>query len=158
MSQQKPANPEDQPKPDQSSQNETGQAKGNQNKSSNNNAATCAIAGCGGIVLFLVILLLAVVGGAAYIWYSNMFGVQDYAKMYKKASSGETQSLESLPISDSQRKALKDSGINIDKIEENPEEFKKCVKDKIGVAKMMKIMSTQQISEKDIKQLEPCLK
>ncbi len=158
MSQQKPANPEEQQKPNQTSQGNQGQSQGGQNQSSNNNAATCAIAGCGGIALFFVILILALLGGAAYIWYSNMFGVQDYAEMYEKASSGEVQNLESLPISDSQREALESSGINLDKIEENPEEFKKCVKDEIGVTKMMKIMSTQQISEEDRKQLEPCLK
>lgn len=161
--QKKSDNPENQQKPNQSSQDQPQQTNQTQTKQeddsqSGNNAATCAIAGCGGIALFLVVLILALIGGAAYIWYSNMFGVQEYADMYQKAKSGETQSIEDMPISDSQMEALKNSDVDMQKLKENPEQVKECVKEKVGFTKMMKMMSTQQISEEDMKKLEPCLK
>ncbi|MFB6182312.1 MAG: hypothetical protein ABEJ24_05465 [Candidatus Magasanikbacteria bacterium] len=159
MSPDKPANPQNQQKPGSQNQQQanTNQNTSNQSGSSgNSDAATCAVAGCGGIMIVIIVIILAVIGGAAYVWYSNMFGVQDYFETFQKASSGEIQSVEDLPVSESQINQLKESGV-IEKIKQNPEQFKKCAKEELGTAKMMKILSQQSFSQDDLKQIQPCL-
>ncbi|MFB6225830.1 MAG: hypothetical protein ABEJ02_00585 [Candidatus Paceibacteria bacterium] len=159
MSPDKPANPQNQQKPgsqNQQQSNPSQNTNSQSNNSGNSDAATCAVAGCGGIALFVIVIILALIGGVAYVWYSNMFGVQDYFETFQKASSGEIQSVEDLPISDSQKEALKNSGV-MQKIQQNPEEFKRCVKQELGTAEMMNMISKQQFSQEDLKKLQPCL-
>lgn len=160
MPQGKSANPQNQQKPSPQNQQQSNSGQNVNSQSGNNDsssdAATCAVAGCGGIALFVIVIILALIGGAAYVWYSNMFGVQDYFETFQKASSGEIQSVEDLPISDSQMDALKNSGV-MEQIQKNPEQFKKCAQEELGTAEMMNMVSKQEFSQEDIQKLQPCL-